>query len=186
MGKHETEERYEVQQEERQLQSTPAAVLQAGAALLAAFSAAFHNEQRIITASLLRTIGNSYASMCFAYGPAAHPRSIEELREAMEQYAAVNPAAEPLLFPDVDELLGVPSPSRPAPGPFAVLMQNIRAAYWKKRQTLHDRAALDEIADDGRGYDPKRWPLKHVVNALVRVSPHAQELNQRYYRGSFK
>ena len=185
MGKHDTEERYEVdaQQEEQQ----PGAVAAAAAALVAAFSAAFHNGMgNVLDGRLLRTIGNSYASMCFAYGPAQHPPSIEALRKAMEAYVAVNPAAEPLLFPDVDELLGTATPSKPAVSPYRQLMETIRAAYWKKRQVLHDAAALDAIADDGRGYDPSRFALKNVVDALVRVSPRAQYLNARYFGGRFR
>ena len=184
MGKHETEERYEAQQQEERHEFPGIAAL-AEKALLAAFSAAFHTTgATVLTASLLRTIGNSYGSMCFAYGPQRHPASIVALRKAMDAYVAVRPSAEPLLFPDSP--LGEQPASKPQTvNHYRVLMETIRAAYWKKRQTLHDGAAFDALADDGRGYDPERHSLKNVVDALVRVSPKAKQLNARYFGGRF-
>lgn len=72
----------------------------AAVALCDAFRVAFHSGDYELDDSVLRTIGNSYASVCFAYGPEQHPRSIVELRKAMDRYAIVCPETESLLFPE--------------------------------------------------------------------------------------
>jgi hypothetical protein len=112
MGNREWEEQYEAQRfddethaeeenaraEMRRDAQTP--IERATAPLLTAFAGAFHTDAIELTDSTLRTIGNSYASMCFAYGPTPHPRTIEALRKAMDAYVNAAPDVEPLLFPD--------------------------------------------------------------------------------------
>ena len=71
-----------------------------GAALLAAFRAAFHSDATELTPELLRTIGNSYQSCAerrVASGLEQTP-PMRKLRVAMEAYVAVHPEAEAALF----------------------------------------------------------------------------------------
>lgn len=68
--------------------------------LVVAYRNAFHTAVRVdLDETTLRTIGNSYASCCFTFGPEEHPRALVTLRAAMDAYVAEHPEADALLFP---------------------------------------------------------------------------------------
>jgi hypothetical protein len=69
---------------------------------------------------------------------------------------------------------------------FGVMMREIREAYAKQPVSKTDSAKFDALVGEAGLFEPNRWPLRHVTNALVRVSPHAQLMNRKYFGSRFK
>lgn len=71
---------------------------------------------------------------------------------------------------------------------FKALMAKIRDSYFAKRKTQKGDDVAFDLLCEGRDnqFGPDFFPLKHVVNALVRVSPKAKQMNARYFGGRFQ
>jgi len=151
--------------------------------LLKAYRAAFHAPVDLaLTDSALRTIGNSYASVCFVYGPVPHPESVERLGAAMHAYVAVHPEADDLLFPAECPF----GEGKPVERKTVTLREKIQAAYFAQPAAVSDSGRFERLVEEkGGAFDEGRWSLRDVTQALVGFSAKAQFINRKYFGGRF-